>query len=117
MAEVADQVAQQMRAAAEALEAAASAIPNCDCAHLDADRMTAVVGDLVRAKAAADAVHMCLRSLEHKSCGDPVGLATLETQPLDGLPTAPAVPPKTAEESIAKLADEAASEVTGGQCC
>lgn len=61
MAEVADQVAQQMRAAAEALEAAASAIPNCDCAHLDADRMTAVVGDLVRAKAAADAVHMCLR--------------------------------------------------------
>ncbi|KAL4458666.1 hypothetical protein ABPG75_013531 [Micractinium tetrahymenae] len=117
MAEVAEQVAQRMRAAADALEAAAGAVPDCDCEHLDADKMSAVVGDLMRAQAAASVVHNCLRTLERRHCGAPVGLATLETQPLDGLPTPPAVPPKQAEESIAKLADEAGSELTGGQCC
>lgn len=61
MAEVAQEVAVHMHAAAAELEAAASAIPNCDCEHLDADRMSAVVGDLMRAQAAAAAVHTCLR--------------------------------------------------------
>ncbi len=61
MAEVAQEVARRMHTAADELEAAASAIPNCDCEHLDADRMTAVVGDLMRAQAAAGAVHACLR--------------------------------------------------------
>ncbi len=50
-----------MHTAADELEAAASAIPNCDCKDLDADEMSTVVGDLMRARAAADTVHACLR--------------------------------------------------------
>ncbi|KAL4429339.1 hypothetical protein ABPG77_005113 [Micractinium sp. CCAP 211/92] len=117
MAEVAQEVARRMHTAADELEAAASAIPNCDCKDLNADEMSTVVGDLMRARAAADTVHACLRSLQCKHGGARVGRATLETQPLDGLPSSLKTPSKQAAESIAQLVGDAANELTGGQCC
>ncbi|PSC71159.1 TYRO tyrosine kinase-binding precursor [Micractinium conductrix] len=117
MSEVADEVLASVRHAADALQAAADRVPDCDCAHLDPGRMAAVVSDLMRAKLAAATVHRSLKGLEHRHGGRAEGLATLETQPLDGLPTEPVVPLKQAEQSIAKLADMAGSEMTGGQCC
>lgn len=83
------QVAEHVRRAAEELSAAAEEIPGCDCAVLDSERMAKVVGDLARAELAAQAVHSGLRGLERKHDGTAVGLATLATQPLDGIVNSP----------------------------
>ncbi|PRW59957.1 Transcriptional family [Chlorella sorokiniana] len=117
MSNLPEEIAAHVARAAEELAAAAGKIPACDCEHMDPERMSKVVADVGSAERAAAEVHRAFRQLEKQHGGGALGLATLETQSLEGCTDCVAPVTDKVDLSINQLAEQASAEATGGQCC